>query len=485
MNILLVKDETIDLDLGGSVEFLNSICSTINFQYYKNDLKIDLPSSFINFQKEKFILEDKLSGINRDNTLYVTNRKYGNNYFYYVTLASTNNYMIVSFFGWEHYTNLPLENGLFYFIVTMLALLIDSSTRHHESTGCIYDFLRNKTDVDICMKRGYICENHLNKIQNKIKKTENLSKIYVDLTKIFNLLSNASRWNKNVLNIDQQKSLIKLDWSKFEDDVANLYRKLGANVKQNINLSGFQIDIYVEEETTSKQKIRSAIDCKFFEKKVGNRVINDYFRIIKTLKDLNLIDKGIIVSYSGFSKEASVVSATTGIELLHYEDLKHRAGIQIESKAIKYEKPVEILKKKELKIEEKKEHIPPIFVAMPFIPELDDVYHLGIRETVKKLDCSCARLDELEFVGGILDKIYDSIASSKIIIAEVSDPNPNVYYEIGYAHALKKHVILTTKDVSTSPFDIRSLNPIIYKNIRDLRSKLYNRLKALIESEII
>lgn len=478
MNVLLVRDEDINIDFDRSVNILNSICSTIKFDFYKNFININSQTSNINFIKEIFILDEKLSGVERDYIIYITNRKYENNYFYYLT----DKYMILSFYGWEHYTNLPLENGLFYFIVDMLVLTKFSDSRHDETTGCIYDFLWDKTGIDIGMKRGYICDDHLSIIRNKIKDSSVLSNIYDDLTKIFNLLSNASRWNKNVLEIDQNQSIMSLDWQNFEDDVANLYRKLGGIVNQNVNLAGFQIDIYVEEETPSKQKIRSAIECKFYRNKVGNKIVNDFYRIIKILKESNLVGKGIIVSYSGFSKDAFLVSKETGIELVHYEDLKHRAGIEIDYMKIKLTKPVETFKEKKITIDEKKDHLPSIFTVMPFSSELDDVYYLGIREIAKELKCSCERVDEIEFVDGILEKIYDSISNSKIIIAEVTSPNPNVFYEIGYAHALEKPVILITKDISTAPFDIRGFNHIIYENIIDLREKLYNRLKVLIET---
>jgi len=114
-------------------------------------------------------------------------------------------------------------------------------------------------------------------------------------------------------------------------------------------------------------------------------------------------------------------------------------------------------------------------------PDLNDIYFLGIHEIARILNCSCERVDEIEFVGSILDKIYNSIANSRIIIAEVSSPNPNVYYELGYAHALNKPVILIANDMSSVPFDLRGYNHIIYKNIVDLRKKLKRRLEVLLE----
>ena len=115
---------------------------------------------------------------------------------------------------------------------------------------------------------------------------------------------------------------MRLSWARFEDEVSQLYRDLGADVKQNVNLAGFQIDVYVEEETPSKQKIRSAIECKFYKDKIGNRIVNDFVREIETLKQRKLVDKGVIVSYAGFSAQAHEVAKNTGVELRHIKDIK-------------------------------------------------------------------------------------------------------------------------------------------------------------------
>ena len=343
--------------------------------------------------------------------------------------------MIWSFWGWEYYTNLPIENGVFYIVADILALRIDRSFRHDELTGCIYDFLWDKTGIDMGMKMAHICGECLERIKNKAERSETLGKIIIDLIEILNILSNASRWSKSVFDVYKDKDILDLDWSTFEDKVAQLYRKLGAKVKQNVKLAGFQIDVYLEEETPSKQIVRTAVECKFHRKgKVGNKIVNDFYRVIKTLKEKGLIDKGIIVSYSGFSQDAYLVSQETGIELLCFNDLRQRAK-EIPEEHV--EKAETLINQKVSQLEKKREKSPDIFVIMPFSPELDDVYHLGIRDVAESLNCSCKRVDEMEFTGDILDEIYNSISNSKIIIAEVSNQNPNVYYELGFAHGLK------------------------------------------------
>jgi hypothetical protein len=52
-------------------------------------------------------------------------------------------------------TNLSKNNGLLYFIVDYLALILDETNfRHYELTGCIYDFLANKTGIDDGMRQA-------------------------------------------------------------------------------------------------------------------------------------------------------------------------------------------------------------------------------------------------------------------------------------------------------------------------------------------
>ncbi len=117
---------------------------------------------------------------------------------------------------------------------------------------------------------------------------------------------------------------------------------------------------------------------------------------------------------------------------------------------------------------------------MPFDSQLDDLYFLGIVEAASQNGLSCGRADQMEFVGDIIDKIQTSILQSRVIVAEVTSPNPNVYYEIGFASGAKVPVILVTRDPKSSAFDIAGQNQLVYKDIRDIKVKLGARLKALL-----
>jgi len=486
MKIVLEKDNTISCDLSKTIQVLNSICTSITFEAVSDKINDRFSDKFIDFEEERERIINKLKTFKNqkrpDLFIHVTARSYEDNYYFH----KKSNIMILSLNFWEQYTALPIENGIFYFIADILALRIDNSFRHEETTGCIYDFLELKSGVDLGMKMGYVCEHCRKRISSTFKSNKELATLYNDVTKILDVLNNTSRWGKSVFYVLEDKSIGYLDWSTFEDEIAEFYRKLGAEVKQDVNLGGFQIDIFVVEETPSRQKIKTVIECKFHKDKIGNRAVNDFIRMIETLKQAGSVDKGIIVSYSGFTQDAHLVSNNSpSIELMDYKGLKQLVSkkTKIDVKELE-ESSNRLFASDEYKYKESvdmKEKSDIIFVIMPFSEDYDDIYYLGISETIKNLGCSCKRVDEMEFVGGVLDKIYSSIKNARLIIAEVTTKNPNVMYELGYAHAINKPVILLTKDITSAPFDIRGHNHIVYNSIVNLRERLLNRLKGMLE----
>ena len=114
---------------------------------------------------------------------------------------------------------------------------------------------------------------------------------------------------------------------------------------------------------------------------------------------------------------------------------------------------------------------------MPFSEEFDDIYKMGIKETATSLDIKAERVDEQIYQEGILERIYRQIEAADIIIADMSDQNPNVFYEVGYAHAKEKTCILLTKNSNDIPFDLKHHRHIVYDgSISKLRDSLVNDL---------
>lgn len=117
------------------------------------------------------------------------------------------------------------------------------------------------------------------------------------------------------------------------------------------------------------------------------------------------------------------------------------------------------------------------FVLMPFAPSFDDVYRIGIKEPAESMGIRAERVDEQIYAEGMLERVYRQIDAADLIIADMSGQNPNVFYEVGYAHAKDKLCILLTRDASDIPFDLKHRRHIIYGNsIRSLREQLMKDL---------
>jgi hypothetical protein len=120
---------------------------------------------------------------------------------------------------------------------------------------------------------------------------------------------------------------------------------------------------------------------------------------------------------------------------------------------------------------------PFIFVLMPFDKKFNDIYEFGIQGAAKEVNAYAERVDNQIFNENILDRIFNQINKADVIIADMTGRNPNVFYEVGYAHALGKIVLLLTQDTNDIPFDLKHRQHIIYEGqIATLRSSLIERL---------
>lgn len=105
---------------------------------------------------------------------------------------------------------------------------------------------------------------------------------------------------------------------------------------------------------------------------------------------------------------------------------------------------------------------PDAFVLMPFKAELKPVYEDHIRKVITSMGFEVARADDFFTNGSIMTEIWTAINKARIIIADCTDRNPNVFYEIGIAHTLGKETILITQSLEDIPFDLRHLRVISY-----------------------
>lgn len=72
------------------------------------------------------------------------------------------------------------------------------------------------------------------------------------------------------------------------------------------------------------------------------------------------------------------------------------------------------------------------------------------------------RSDNIRDIDRIDETILDKLASADLVIADVTTPNPNVYFELGYRKALGKPVLPLALSGTELPFDISSLRTVMY-----------------------
>jgi hypothetical protein len=123
---------------------------------------------------------------------------------------------------------------------------------------------------------------------------------------------------------------------------------------------------------------------------------------------------------------------------------------------------------------------PHAFVAMPFLPELEDVFHYAILASVKGAGLLCERVDQAVFDGLIIERIRERIETARVVVADLSYSNPNVYLEVGYAWGRQRPVILCVRDVNELRFDVKGHRCLVYRSIRELEGLLARELAAVL-----
>ena len=116
---------------------------------------------------------------------------------------------------------------------------------------------------------------------------------------------------------------------------------------------------------------------------------------------------------------------------------------------------------------------------MPFAESFEDVFYYGIAPPVRAAGLLCERIDQVPFTGDVITRMKERISSSTAVIADLSDANPNVYLEIGYAWGVEIPCILICNRKTDPKFDVRGQRCLLYGSIKELEKILSAELLAL------
>ena len=127
---------------------------------------------------------------------------------------------------------------------------------------------------------------------------------------------------------------------------------------------------------------------------------------------------------------------------------------------------------------------PTAFSIMKFEKDFDDLYDNVIVSVCEKFGYKSIRADKCYASSPIIQDIIREIANASLVIADITMDNPNVFYELGYAHALEKPTILLADEKKRDllPFDVRGYRTIFYQNTIGGKKEIEDLLYKYVEN---
>ncbi|GBE30257.1 hypothetical protein BMS3Bbin04_01289 [bacterium BMS3Bbin04] len=119
---------------------------------------------------------------------------------------------------------------------------------------------------------------------------------------------------------------------------------------------------------------------------------------------------------------------------------------------------------------------------MQFSSPYNELYSEVVHPICNEFNIQCKHADETYGPGVIINDIIRQITESRLVIAEISPANANVYYEVGYAHAQNKPTILIAEKGTKLPFDVSPFRVLFYENSIDGKRRIEEGLRKHIEA---
>ena len=119
-----------------------------------------------------------------------------------------------------------------------------------------------------------------------------------------------------------------------------------------------------------------------------------------------------------------------------------------------------------------------VFVLTPFHPIYREQFEV-IASVCRELGLQAMRGDESFITGDVFPHILRMIAEASVVVANIDGRNPNVFYELGIAHAMEKPTILIAPTPEDVPFDIRTKRIVLFQSSKELRMKLKDELARI------
>jgi nucleoside 2-deoxyribosyltransferase len=125
-----------------------------------------------------------------------------------------------------------------------------------------------------------------------------------------------------------------------------------------------------------------------------------------------------------------------------------------------------------------------LFAIMPFAREFDDVWTGGIKRAATGTGLTPIRIDMITQSSEITDDIVAVIKAAEIVVVDVTNNNPNVMFEFGFALARQKRHAVISQSTEFLTFDIKNVRSIIYTNSWQGIEVLHKDLQSFIKAAL-
>jgi hypothetical protein len=128
------------------------------------------------------------------------------------------------------------------------------------------------------------------------------------------------------------------------------------------------------------------------------------------------------------------------------------------------------------------------FVIMPY--RSLGLFYEHLRQQIKKVTgLDCIRADEVPGAGqSLLNKIQDLITRAELVVVDISEQSPNVYYEAGFAAAMNKKVLVVCCRDTPIPTDLQGMERLEYHDtlhtLPEFDEQLRKHLLSMVDNDI-
>lgn len=99
---------------------------------------------------------------------------------------------------------------------------------------------------------------------------------------------------------------------------------------------------------------------------------------------------------------------------------------------------------------------------MPFREPYNSYYPAVFKPALEAAGYTVARADDVFTPRPIMLDVQKCILDADLVLCEMSERNPNVFYELGLSHAIGRPAILVSRKEEDVPFDLRHVRVIVY-----------------------